>query len=136
MNPNDAMDVIEPAVATWATGQNVTVAWPNYPFTPPQGPWVKLDFIWGTGQVLTKGASGLNSVTGILQLAIFGLVDAGDGALDALAQSARATFNRLRFTSPNQDVMFGAISGPVRRVEESWRSLVISAPFTVHEVVP
>lgn len=136
MTPADARAVIEPAVATWANGQNVTVAWPNVPFTPPAGSWVKLDFVWGTGQVMTKGGGGLNSVTGILQLAIFGRKNKGDGALDTLAQSARATFNRLRFASPNQDVMFGAVSGPVRRDEESWRSLVVSAPFTVHEIVP
>lgn len=132
MTPDAAMDVIEPVVATWAAAQNITVAYPDVSFNPSGlASWAKLDFIWGTGTIETKDRRG--SVTGVMQLAIFGLKDNGDGPLDAIAQTARAVFNQLRFASPNQDVMFGAVSGPVRQFEESWRSLVVSAPFQVWE---
>ena len=85
---------------------------------------------------MTKGAGGLNLVTGVLQLAIFSPNGTGDGASDALAETARAMVNRFRFSSPNESVMFGAASGPVKQDEESWRSVIVSAPFRVHEAVP
>lgn len=137
MTPDAAMDVIEQFVETgWAAA--TVIAWPNVPFTPPASAnWLKVDFVWGQGNVLTKGAAnGINAVVGILQLALFGPKDGGDGALSALAETARGLVNRKRLASPNESVMFGAVSGPVGRYEESWRSLVLSAPFQVHETVP
>jgi len=138
MTPNAAMNAIETRVATqWASGPNTPIAYPNVPFTPPAtGNWLKLDFIFGQSAVLTKGPSGLNAVIGILQLAVFGPKDSADGTLDGDAEAARAIVNRVRFTAPNEDVMFSAVSGPVRQFEESWRSLIVSAPFQVIETVP
>src|SRR6266699_2040892 len=108
------MDAIEPVVATWAAAQSITVAWPNVTFDPTAlTTWAKLDVIWGAGAIETKDRRG--SVTGVLQLAIFGLKQIGDGPLDALAQTARAVFNQVRFASPNQDLRFGAVSGPIRQ---------------------
>lgn len=136
MTPAAARAAIEAAIATGWAG-TTTVSYPNRPFTPPTtGNWLKVDFIWGNASVLTKGVTfGLNSVVGILQLTIFGPKDKGDGALMTLAETARAIVNRRRFASPNQDVMFGACSGPRTLFEESWRSLVVSAPFQVVETV-
>ena len=136
MTPAAARPVIEAAIATGWAGAT-TVAYPNRPFTPPAtGNWLKVDFIWGSSSVLTKGVTfGLNSVVGILQLSIFGPKDKGDGALMTLAETARAMVNRKRFASPNADIMFGAVSGPRTLYEESWRSLVVSAPFQVIETV-
>jgi hypothetical protein len=132
MTPAAAARVIEQRLNSSWTG--TTIAWPNTAFTPPPtANWLKVDFLWSDGTVTTK--NGLNTVTGILQLTVFGPKDAGDGALYTLAESARALFNRVRLASPNQDVMFGAVSGPVGLFEESWRSLVISAPFQVLETV-
>lgn len=138
MTPDAAADVIETAIAAAAIVPSANVRWPNVPFTPPAtGSWLKVDFIWGNGAVLTKGtANGVNSVTGVLQLALFGPKDSGDGVLSALAETARAVFNRKRLASPNEDVMFGAVSAPVSVFEESWRSLIVSAPFRVYETVP
>lgn len=137
MTPDAAADAIETALAA-AWGTTTPVAYPNVIFQPPTtGSWLKVDFIWGNGAILTKGtANGMNTVTGVLQLALFGPKDAGDGALSALAETARAIFNRKRLPSPNTDVMFGAVSAPVTLYEESWRSLVVSAPFRVLETVP
>jgi len=136
VTPAAARPVIEAAIATGWAGAT-TVAYPNRPFTPPAtGNWLKVDFIWGSSSVLTKGVTfGLNSVVGILQLSIFGPKDKGDGALMTLAETARAMVNRKRFASPNADIMFGAVSGPRTLYEESWRSLVVSAPFQVIETV-
>lgn len=138
MTPDAAADAIETAIAAAAIVPATSVAWPNVSFTPPAtGSWLKVDFLWGNGFVVTKGtANGLNSVTGVLQLALFGPKDSGDGVLSALAETARALFNRRRLASPNQDVMFGAVSAPVLLFEESWRSLIVSAPFKVYETVP
>lgn len=138
MTPDAAADAIEPLIDTWATAQGITVAWPNVNFTPPAtANWAKVDFIWGTGAVWTKGVTnGLNAVTAVLQLAVFGPKDGGDGGLSALAETARAVFNRKRLASPNDEVTFGAVSGPVTQFEESWRSLVLSAPFRVVETIP
>lgn len=134
MTPTDAVHVIEQYVETTWAGATV-VAWPNIPFTPPAtANWLKLDFVWGTGAMETK--DGRSIVTGLLQLGIFGPKDTGDGALLTLAQTARAMVNRKRFASPNQDVAFGAVSGPRPLFEESWRMLVVSAPFQVFESVP
>lgn len=132
MTPAAAASIIETAInAAWTS---TAIAWANVPFTPPAaGNWLKVDFIWGAGTIWTK--DGVAAVTGILQLAVFGPKDTGDGALDTAAESARAIFNQVRLASPNQDVMFGAVSGPVKRFEESWRSVVVSAPFRVIEVV-
>lgn len=139
MTPDAAADAIETAVAT-AWGATTPISWANVPFTTPDtGSWLKVDFIWGGNSVLTKtvpSVGGINSVVGIVQLAVFGPKDQGDGALSALAETARAIFNRKRLASPNDDVMFGAVSAPVALFEESWRSLVVSAPFRVYEVVP
>lgn len=121
--------------ASWTA---TTIAWPNVAFTPPTNgaSWLKVDWIWANGNQQTKGVTGgRNTVTGILQLSIFGPVDAGDGALDSLAETARTLFNRKRLASPNMDVVFGAASGPVRLFEESWRSLVVSIPLRVWETV-
>jgi hypothetical protein len=136
VTPAAARPVIEAAIETGWAGAT-TVAYPNRPFTPPAtGNWLKVDFVWGNASVLTKGVTfGLNSVVGILQLAVFGPKDKGDGALMTLAETARALVNRKRFASPNADIMFGAVSGPRTLYEESWRSLVISAPFQVVETV-
>jgi Bacteriophage related domain of unknown function len=136
VSPAAARAVIEQRIESqW--GATTVIAWPNVPFTPPAtASWLKVDFIWGQGSVMTKGAGGLDLVTGVLQLAIFSPKDTGDGASDALAESARAMVNRFRFGSPNESVMFGAASGPVKQFEESWRSVIVSAPFRVHEAVP
>lgn len=137
MTPAAARAAVEGALNT-AWGATTTISWPNIPFTPPASPakWLKVDWIFGNTSQETKGVTGgRNAVVGILQLAIFGPKDTGDGALDTLAETARAMFNRKRLASPNEDVIFGAASGPVRRFEESWRSLVISFPVQVYETV-
>lgn len=135
MTPDAAMTAVEAKLATdWASGPNTTVAWPNIPFTPPAtASWLKVDWIWGNATEADK--DGRHVATGILQLAVFAPKDTGDGAIDSTAQTARAIFNGLRMASPNQDVVFGAASGPVRRNEESWRSVVVSIPVQVYESV-
>lgn len=133
MTPDAAADAIEAAFNT-AWGVTTTIAWPNVPFTPPASAnWVKVDFIWGDGFIQTK--DGRSSVVGVLQLSVFGPKDSGDGALSALAETARAIVNRKRLAAPSQDVVFGPASGPVSRFEESWRALIVSAPFQVFETV-
>jgi uncharacterized protein DUF4128 len=133
MSPASASRAIEGAIAT-AWGATTTIAWPNVAFTPPTtGSWLKVDFLWGNGQVLTK--DGRASIVGIVQFGLFGPKDLGDGALDGLAETARAIFNQRRLASPNLDIMFGSVSGPVRLFEESWRQLVVSAPFRIEEVI-
>jgi Bacteriophage related domain of unknown function len=138
MTPADARIAIEQLIeAQWATGPATPIAYSNVVFVPPSdGNWLRVDFIWGESAVLTKGASGLNRTLGVLQLAVYGPANEGDGAVDVHAQAARAIINRLRLASPSSDVMFGAVSGPVKRNEESWRSAIVSAPFSVLETVP
>lgn len=128
--PADAVHTIE-AVIESAIADDTRISWPNIPFEPPtSGPWYKVDVLWGNGTITTK--DGLNSTTGILQLAVFDRKDAGDGDLDTQAQTVKALFNRQRMG----EVWFGAASGPVRLNEDSWRSLVVSIPFQVLETVP
>ncbi len=132
MTPAAAMSAIETIIA--AAWTSTPIAYPNIRFTPPdEGNWIKLDYIWGNGQIYAKG--GLGAVTGILQVSVFGPKDVGDGALDTDAETLRALFNQVRLASPNTDVMFGAVSGPLRQFEESWRSIVLSAPFQVLETL-
>ena len=139
MTPAAANLAIKGAIHTaWVAGPNTPIAFPNVPFTPPAAPakWLRVDLLWGNGAHVTKGVTGGRSATaGVVQLAVFGPKDQGDGGLDTLAQTARALFNRKRLTSPSEDVVFGPASGPVRQFEESWRSLVVSFPFQVYETV-
>ena len=129
MTPVAAAGAIQAAIATAWT--STPIAWPNVPFQPPEiGSWLKVDFIWGAGDRWTK--EGLSAITGIVQLAIFGQRDIGDGALDTLAETARAILNRNRL---DDAIIFGVVSGPVRQMEESWRSVIVSCPFKVLETV-
>ena len=134
MTPAAAVGVIQTALrSVWTS---TPIAWPNVDFTPPAtGGWLKVDFIWGNGAHRSHGATRRHSVTGVLQLAIFVPKGTADGALDTAAETARDIFNGVRLASPNQDVVFGAASGPVKRFEESWRSAVISIPLQVYESV-
>src|SRR6266571_3709016 len=79
MTPDAAADAIETALAT-AWGTTTPISWANVPFMPPDtGSWLKVDFIWGNGAVLTKtvpAVGGINSIVGIVQLAVFGAVSA------------------------------------------------------------
>lgn len=129
MTPAAAVVAVETVIAaTWVA---TPIAWPNVAFVPPvTGPWLRVDFLWGDGFIATK--DGGSDVVGILQLGVFGPKDEGDGDLYALAETARAMFNRLRMG----DVSFEAASGPSTISEESWRAVVVSLPFTVQEIVP
>lgn len=128
--PLEAVHTIEAVIAAAVT-DDTRISWPNVPFTPPtSGPWFKVDFMWGIGNIGTK--DGLTVTTGVLQLVVFDRKDSGDGQLDLQAQAVKALFNRQRMG----EVWFGAASGPVRLFEESWRSLVVSVPFRVLETVP
>jgi hypothetical protein len=138
MTPAAAARAIEAAVLT-AWGTTTPIAWPNVPFTPPTtstAKWLKVDFVWGSGAVATKGLTGgLNRVTAFLQLTVFGPKGQGDGTLYTLAETARALFNRRRLATPYRDICFGATSGPTPIFDESWRALVITAPFQVEDVI-
>jgi Bacteriophage related domain of unknown function len=130
MTPAAARAAVETALA--AAWTDTPIAWPNVPFTPPDtGHWLKVDWLWGNTSRWTK--DGVASIAGVLQLALYGARGAGDGALDTAAEAVRAIFNQVRMASPNADVVFGAVSGPVKLTEESWRTIVVSAPFQVHE---
>lgn len=134
MSAASTMRIIEQEVeAKW--GSTTPIAYPNVAFTPPTtGSWLKLDFVWGTGTLVTKDS--WNRTTGLLQLAVFSPKGNGNGAGAALAEQTRAIFNRRRLASPFRSVMFGASSGPVTRFEESWCSFVVTVPFQVEEFAP
>lgn len=136
MTPAAAVGVVQTLVKnTWTLG-STAISWPNVDFTPPaSGLWLKVDWIFGAGFERSHGATKRHSVTAVLQLAIFAPKGSADGPLDSAAQTMRAAFNGLRMASPNQDVVFGAASGPVKRFEESWRSAVVSIPMQVYESV-
>lgn len=133
MTPESAARTIEDAIESlWIDGfmdPLTPISWPNVPFIVPAGPWLKVDFVWGSGAILTK--DNMSGVVGILQLAIFGRRDRGDGPLYTLAETARGMFNR----DDVLDVAFGVPSGPVVLTDESWRQLVVSVPFTVRETI-
>jgi len=130
-SPAEAADAVETALDL-AWNDATPIAWGNAPFTPPTtGSWLKVDWLWGNGTVTTKSSGGLNSVVGVLQLAIFSPKNKGDVDGDAYSDVVRAIFNRVRM----DEVWFGAASGPVKLEEESWRQTVVSVPFRVLETV-
>jgi hypothetical protein len=118
---------VETAVRTaWA--QDATIAWPNVPFTPPDhAKWLRVDWVWGGGFIETKGASGYNTIVGVLQLTVFVPKDTGEGPLWTLVDTMRDAVNRKSLG----DVRFAAPSGPVFTTEPKWRGAVITAPFTI-----
>lgn len=114
------------------------IAWPGVAFTPPEPKfattkysWLKVDIVWGEGQLSTK--NGRNTIVGILELGVF-VPDRARGlkTLHTLTDTARDIANRLETSG----VRFGVPSGPVDVPEDSgWLHRAISVPFTVDETV-
>lgn len=117
----------------WA--DRTPVAWPNVSFTPPEeGPWVRLDIVWGDAEPSTMGQSGgkRNTIPGVVFVNVFAPIGKGRGAINAEADAARNVFNRFEVSG----VRFNVPSGPEPvRGDPEWEQVVIRVPFSVDELI-
>ena len=134
--------------ALWVTGAAVTrtnVAWEDYPFNPPEIDatepyWINVKVVFGSGELITK--NGRNTITGFVQVSVFGPADQGLGTLYGHADAVRDMFNRVEVSS----VRFGVPSAPriVPRIQSMaftappripWVQAIVACPFTFDEEV-
>lgn len=112
------------------------IAWEGADFDPPStASWVRLTILWGDGNRLTYGGSGVgqNEVVGIVDIDLFSKPGAGTGAIEDNADTARDIFNRVEFSS----LVFGVPSAP-RRIgvdENGWLQYKVSCPFELEEAL-
>ena len=70
-----------------------SVAWPNVDFTPPNdAPYAKVDILTNAPEVATLGRGGEDQHTGVLQIALYYPLQAGQGALISAYQKLFTIF--------------------------------------------
>lgn len=112
------------------------IAWEGADFDPPStASWVRLTILWGDGNEMTYGGSGVgkNEIVGVVDIDLFAKPGEGTGAIEDDADTARDIFNRVKFS----DLTFYVPSAP-RRIgvdENGWLQYKVSCPFDLEETV-
>ena len=134
--------------ALWVTGTataRTTVAWEDWPFDPPEIDasepyWLNIKIVLGSGELMTK--NGRNTISGFVQVSIFGPADQGLGALLGHADAVRDMFNRVevsgvRFTVPSAPRIVPRIQAMRFMSSPSipWVQAIVACPFTFDEEV-
>jgi len=121
-------DNITSVDAAWTAADNV--AWPGVDFDPPSQ-WARPAILWGDGFLETHGASGTNTVVGVLVVSLFARPGSGLGALYGWADTVRDLYDRYTGTG----VEFLAASGPrqVNTDDTRWLQVNVSIPFVAEE---
>lgn len=134
--------------ALWVTSVSIartTVAWEDWAFDPPEIDasepyWINVKIVFGSGELITK--NGRNTISGFVQISVFGPADQGVGTLYVHADKVRDMFNRVTAS----DVRFGVPSAPriVPRIQSMqfmappripWVQAIVACPFTFDEEV-
>lgn len=134
--------------ALWVTATGFArteVAWQDWPFNPPEIDatepyWINVKIVLGSGELITK--NGRSTLSGFVQISIFGPADQGLGALFGHADAVRDMFNRVevsgvRFTVPSAprivpQIQSMAFTAPPRI---PWVQAIVACPFTFDEEV-
>jgi hypothetical protein len=102
------------------------IRWPGVSFTPPDGPWVAFDILWGDG--FRESMDGAHQIVGVLQATVFDERGSGMGQISRLCDDVRSMFQFRRVG----DAEFGAASGAKPgAIEERWQSRVVTIDFNV-----
>lgn len=134
--------------ALWVTSTSLSrtaVAWEDWAFDPPEIDaiepyWINVKIVFGAGELVTK--NGRNTLSGFVQISVFGPADQGLGKLFGHADAVRDMFNRVEVSG----VRFMVPSAPqiVPRIQSMrfmsppsipWVQAIIACPFTFDEEV-
>lgn len=134
---SDVLDIaatIEGKLNTdWAGA--TAILWENAKEEPPSVAvsWIQPTILWGDAFLITK--NGRNTLVGVLSVNIFTPKNSGMGASDALVNSLRDIFNRLKLTGADQTVRFGIPTAGQQTGDpsEGWMVKNVSIPFDVDE---
>lgn len=127
-NTDGARAAIESVVSSvWAGA--TTVQWGDRPFTPPNGPWLRVTVRFGDATV--EDLASLNRLRGVLLLDLFDRQNAGLGTIVTYADALR-TGLALRVSG---GVRFGMPQGPQEIPGSGFVHLAESVPFDWWETV-
>lgn len=90
-----------------AWGSTTPVAWPNRPFSPPSGSWVRFTIIGIDSVSVELGPRSQERRTGMVIVQIFTTLDKGDALGLGLADQVAAVFRNKRVAAGNDgDIIF------------------------------
>jgi hypothetical protein len=113
---------IESTVSTVWAGATV-VQWGDRPFTPPDGPWLRVTVRFGDAYPETL--DNVNRLVGVLLLDLFARQNAGLGAIVGHADTLRTGLALLQ----SGQLRFGLSQGPREMAHAGWTQLAESIPF-------
>lgn len=117
--------VIESQVSSLHT--STTIQWGDRPFTPPNGPWLRVTVRFG--EAFVGDLTSLNQLTGVLLLDYFDRQSAGLGTIIGYADTVRTGLALLETSG----VRFGMLQGPQEIPGEGFAHLADSVPFSYWE---
>jgi hypothetical protein len=110
----------------WST---TPVAWQGVEFDAGEADWIRPTLVFNVGEMETYGASGVNTVEGLLLLDVFTVTKAGLGDLYGYVDTLRDLFDRATVGA----IEFGAAGGPREIPDDQWRQLQFEVPFIIEE---
>ena len=105
------------------------IAWPNVPFTPPSGPWVRFNVLDGEGSWRSIGSPGSNLVgyVGAVVIQIFVPLLSGESTARDYADAAAEIFqgqviSGIRFSPATVHILNTSLA-------DGWHQINVSIPF-------
>lgn len=90
-----------------AWGNTTPVAWPNRPFSPPAGSWVRLTIVGSDSFPVELGPRSQERRTGSVIVQVFTVLGKGDATALGLADQVAAIFRNQRVAAGDEgDVLF------------------------------
>lgn len=106
---------------------STTIQWGDRPFTPPNGPWLRVSVRFGDAFPATIG--GMNRLTGVVLLDLFDRANAGLGTIVQYHDTLRAGLALLE----TGGVRFGMPQGPREIIGDEFAHLSEAVPFEYWE---
>lgn len=127
--------IIARIVANWDAAA-VPVHWPATRFTPPlEKHWIRPRVVFTNAEQATLGVTGLNRISGDLNVAIFAPIGAGNAAALGYAEDIRALFPRGLVLSTTGRKAFFEVPEVLPEIEEEeWLQIPVRCPFSINEV--
>ena len=90
-----------------STNPTIPVAWPNRPFTPPAGSWVRLTIVGSDSKAVEIGPRSQERRTGTVIVQVFTTLDKGDALGLGLADTVAGIFRNQRVAAGDAgDILF------------------------------
>lgn len=122
-------------IAIWAGA--TPIAWPNVSFEPPNpaSPWIRFAVIDGDARILELGANKIKTahrMPGLIVIQLFDALQAGDGPIRTLADTAAAIFRNWGGATVQ---CFAATVKTIGDDGKGWYQVNVSIPFTRDELL-